>query len=176
MTDRDTRRRALFDFLDRRGIPYTWYEHPEARTCEEARRWWRDDGSTHCKNIFLRNHKGDRHYLVCFEASEQLGIRDLERRLGEGKLTFASARRLEHYLGVESGSVSPFGLINDTEHHVHLFLDRALEHAPSYAFHPNDNRATVVIAHDAFLAYLAAAGNTYEFSNLCPERARNPDL
>lgn len=173
MTCRDERRRAVFDFLDRHGIPYTWYEHPEARTCEEARRWWRDDGSTPCKNLFLRNHKGDRHYLVCFDAAQRLGIRELEQRLGEGKLTFASAQRMERWLGVEPGSVSPFGLINDPGHHVRLFLDRGLSEASAYAFHPNDNRATVVIAREAFLAFLEAAGNPYEFSVLCDGTERN---
>ena len=56
----------------------------------------------------------------------QLNIKDLEKRLKQGKLTFASDQRLKKYLGVEPGSVSPFGLINDTEKHVHLFIDEKL--------------------------------------------------
>ena len=60
------RRQKVFDWLDSHGIAYTWYEHPEAPTIEAARRYWRDDGSKHCKNLFFRNHKGNRHYLVCF--------------------------------------------------------------------------------------------------------------
>ena len=62
------RKQPVFDFLDARGIRYEWYEHPEAPTIEIARQWWRDDGSKHCKNLFFRNHKGDRHYLVCFDS------------------------------------------------------------------------------------------------------------
>ncbi|MDE5621999.1 MAG: prolyl-tRNA synthetase associated domain-containing protein, partial [Alistipes sp.] len=119
-TDADLRRRRVFDFLDARGIRYTWYEHPEAPTCEIALQYCRDDGAQHCKNLFFRNHKGDRHYLVCFDAEQRLAIRDLEQRLRQGKLSFASEQRMERWLGLRPGSVSPFGLINDPEHHVHL--------------------------------------------------------
>lgn len=160
------RRQKVFDWLDRHGIAYTWYEHPEAPTIEIARRYWRDDGSKHCKNLFFRNHKGNRHYLVAFDCEQNLAIHDLEHRLRQGKLSFASQQRMERWLGVRPGSVSPFGLINDPEGHVHLFLDRNLERFPAYSFHPNDNRATVVIARSEFLRYLTAVGNTYEFIEL----------
>ena len=123
----DERRQRVFGWLDARGIAYTWYEHPEAPTIEAARRYWRDDGSKHCKNLFFRNHKGNRHYLVCFDCERNLAIHDLEHRLRQGKLSFASEQRMERWLGLRPGSVSPFGLINDPEHHVHLFLDRNLE-------------------------------------------------
>jgi Ala-tRNA(Pro) deacylase len=62
--------------------------------------------------------------------------------------------------------VSPFGLINDEEHHVHLFLDRNLLDRPALSFHPNDNRATVVISREEFERYLSLVGNTYEYIEL----------
>ena len=160
------RKQPVFDFLNARGIRYEWYEHPEAPTIEIARQWWRDDGSKHCKNLFFRNHNGDRHYLVCFDCDRSLAIHDLERRLRQGKLTFASPQRMERYLGLEPGSVSPFGLINDAEHHVHLFLDRHLQTCDSLSFHPNDCRATVVISRPEFERYLSLVGNTYEYLDL----------
>ena len=70
------------------------------------------------------------------------------------------------YLGLEPGSVSPFGLINDREHHVHLFLYSKLQEAGSLSFHPNDCRGTVVISREAFEHYLATVGNTYEYLEL----------
>ena len=105
----------------------------------------------HCKNLFFRNHKGNRHYLVCFDSERSLAIHDLEARLRQGKLSFASPERMERWLGLRPGSVSPFGLINDPENHVHLFLDVHLRDCPAYSFHPNDNRATVVIFREEFL-------------------------
>ena len=67
------------------------------------------------------------------------------------------------YLGLEPGSVSPLGLINDTEHHVHLFLDACLKDAETLSFHPNDCRGTVVIRREDFERYLKIVGNSYEY-------------
>ena len=160
------RRNKVFDFLRSQGIEYSFYEHPEAPTIEIAREYWRADGSKHCKNLFFRNHKGNRHYLVVFDSERSLAIHDLEHRLHQGKLSFASEQRMERYLGLRPGSVSPFGLINDEENHVHLFLDKTLLDYPSLSFHPNDNRATVVISQEEFARYLAAVGNTFEYLEL----------
>ena len=160
------RRQKVFDWLAEHNINYSWYEHPEAPTIEIARRYWHADGSKHCKNLFFRNHKGNRHYLVVFDCDKSMAIHDLEHLLHQGKLSFASPERMERWLGLQPGSVSPFGLINDPENHVHLFLDESLMEQPSLSFHPNDNRATVVIERAEFERYLSLVGNTYEYIKL----------
>jgi len=167
------REEKVLHYLDEHEIQYEVYHHPEGKTIEEAKQWWKEDGSVHCKNIFLRNHKGNQHYLVCFDCDHDLDIHDLEQRLkaelmaqgynSPGKLSFASPERMEKYLGLEPGSVSPFGLINDVEQHVILFLDENLKHAPSLSFHPNDCRGTVVISQEMFARYLEAKGNIYRY-------------
>ncbi len=162
----DDRRKTVYDFLEGNGIAYECYDHPEAPTVEIARMYWRQDGSTHCKNLFFRNHKGDRHYLVVFDSARNLAIHDLEKRLKQGKLSFASPQRMERLLGLRPGSVTPFGLINDTENHVRLFLDKNLRDAPALSFHPNDNTATVVVPQEGFRRYLDLVGNGYEWLEL----------
>ncbi len=171
-----TREEKVLTFLKEHNIPFTNYNHPEGKTIEQAKRWWKDDGSVHCKNIFMRNHKGNKHYLICFHCDHDLDIHDLEARLKSslqarglpscGKLSFASPERMLKYLDLEPGSVSPFGLINDTEHHVHLFLDAVLRKAATFSFHPNDCRGTVVISRENFERYLSIVGNTYEYMEL----------
>lgn len=153
----------VLGYLKKHGLEHTHYTHPEAPTIEIARQYWLKDGSKHCKNLFFRNHKGNRHYLVVLDCERDLDIHDLEKRLHQGKLSFASPQRMEKYLGLTPGSVSPFGLINDTENHVHLFLDANLKKEPSLSFHPNDNHATVVISQEEFTRYLDIVGNTYEY-------------
>lgn len=167
------REQVVLQYLDAHNIPYRCYHHPEGKTIEEAKRWWHDDGSIHCKNIFLRNHKGNQHYLVCFHCDHDLDIHDLEHRLkaelmsqgynSPGKLSFASAERMMRYLGLEPGSVSPFGLINDIGNHVILFLDEQLLQAECLSFHPNDCRGTVVVSRQAFADYLLAVGNSCRY-------------
>lgn len=156
----------VLQYLNEHDIQYTWYTHEEAPTIEIARTQWRADGSKHCKNLFFRNHKGNKHYLVILDCEQDLNIHDLEQRLHQGKLSFASPQRMERYLGLQPGSVSPFGLINDTENHIHMFIDANLRKHEMLSFHPNDNHATVVISYNDFMKYLAEVGNSYEFIDM----------
>lgn len=159
----------LYVLLDDLSITYEYHEHPPAADIETAKFYWKDIHSTKCKNIFFRNHKGNKHYLVILEHLRQLDIHDLEKKLKQGKLTFASDKRLMKYLGVEPGSVSPFGLINDTTRNVHVFIDEKLKESERLAFHPNVNSATIVISGSDLLKFLEHTGNTYEFIRLYDE-------
>ena len=156
----------LYAILEELKVPFEYYGHPAAPTIEEAKKYWVDLEATHCKNIFFRNHKGNRHYLVISDYRYQLDIHDLEQRLKQGKLTFASPKRMLKYLGVEPGSVSLFGLINDGENHVHLFIDESLLKADKISFHPNINTASLVITQADFRKFLQWSGNSYEFLKL----------
>ncbi len=158
--------KELYEVLAELDIRFDYHEHPPLATIEEAIVHWKDYDSGRCKNIFFRNHKGNRHYLVILEHLRQLDIHDLEKRLRQGKLTFASDARLKKYLGLEPGSVSPFGLINDKDNHVHLFIDEKLKECERLAFHPNVNTASLVISKSDFLRFLEYSGNTWEFLKL----------
>jgi Ala-tRNA(Pro) deacylase len=158
--------KELYDLLEYLEICFEYHEHPPLATIEDAKTHWKDYNSGRCKNIFFRNHKGDRHYLVILEHLRQIDIHDLEKRLRQGKLTFASDQRLKKYLGLEPGSVSPFGLINDEEKQVHLFIDEKLGSFERLAFHPNVNTASLVVSKKDFLRFLDHTGCTYEFIRL----------
>ena len=152
--------------LEELGIPFTYTEHPATPTVDEGRPYWGNLPGTHCKNLFLRNHKGNRHYLVIVQCDRALAIHDLEHRLHQGKLSFASEARMERCLGLKPGSVSPFGLINDKSHEVHVFLDANLRTYSHLSFHPNDNRASLNITLADFVRYMEQSGNTYEWVEL----------
>lgn len=156
----------VYQVLTSLSIPFDYYEHPPVPTVEEASKYWVDIEAAHCKNLFFRNHKGNRHYLVIFDYKQNLNIRDLEQRLKQGKLSFASEQRMQKYLGLTPGSVSPMGLIHDRENHVHLFIDKNLQQASRISFHPNLNTASLVIPFEGFVKYLNYSGNSYEFLDL----------
>jgi Ala-tRNA(Pro) deacylase len=156
----------LYELFEQLSIQFEYHEHPPLATIEDAIIHWKDYNSGRCKNIFFRNHKGDRHYLVILEHLRHLNIHDLEKRLKQGKLTFASDKRLMKYLGLAPGSVSPFGLINDKENNVHLFIDEKLKESDRLAFHPNINTASLVISRSDFIKFLEYTDNTYEFIKL----------
>jgi Ala-tRNA(Pro) deacylase len=156
----------LYALLKELNIPFDYHEHPPAPTIEEAMKYWKDIEATHCKNIFFRNHKGDRHYLVVLDHRHPLGIHELEKRLKQGKLTFASEQRMLKYLGVSPGSVSPYCLINDAAHHVHVFFDKNLENSKLLSFHPCINTASIVVKGNDFWRFMQWTSNSFEFISL----------
>ncbi|HDO27418.1 MAG TPA: prolyl-tRNA synthetase associated domain-containing protein [Bacteroidetes bacterium] len=156
-------RSKVFEVLDKLNIPYEVFEHPPLNTIEIALKYWKDIDAMHCKNLFFRNHKGNRHYLVIVKDTAPFSIHSLEKKLKQGKLSFGSEKRLMKYLGVRPGSVSPFGLINDEGHHVFLFIDKQLQQAGKVSFHPNDNTASVVIKYSDLIRFIQSLGNGFDF-------------
>jgi len=153
----------VFAVLDELGISYIRHEHPPVYTVEEAEKQWTEIIGAHCKNLFLRNKKGNRHYLVILEASKVADLKSLNKLLGEDRLSFASENRLMKYLGLETGAVSVFGLINDKENHVKVVIDDDLKKADAVNFHPNVNTATVGISFPDFEKFVAWCGNPVRY-------------
>jgi len=153
----------VLEHLTNLDIKYQIWYHPPLPTIEEAIEYWKEMPGTHCKNLFFRNHKGNKHYLVILECHQTLDIHTLEKKLKQGKLSFASPKRMEKYLGVTPGSVTPFGLINDHEKHVKVFIDKELQNTNMISFHPNDNRASVVVANEDFKKFINMSKNEYEY-------------
>lgn len=154
---------AVYERLAALNIAYERHAHPPVPTVEEAMKHWAGIDATHCKNLFLRNQKGNRHYLVIVEHAKRADLRRIADQIGDGKLSFGSPERLMTYLGVTPGSVSPFGLINDREHHVRVFLDRDLKSASRISFHPNVNTVTLTLAYSDFERFLNASGNSAKY-------------
>ena len=145
------------------GIAFERHEHPPVATVEQAAEHWAGIDAAHCKNLFLRNQKGDRHYLLILEHSKKADLRAVANQIGDGKLSFGSPERLQKHLGLTPGSVSPFGLIHDTTHSVRVVVDRDLQSAARISFHPNINTATLVVSNDDFARFLAACGNPVQY-------------
>lgn len=158
--------KRLYELLKKLEIPFDYYEHPPAPTVEIAMQYWNGIEATHCKNLFFRNHKGNRHYLVILDCRYTLDIKDLEKRLKQGKITFASEQRMITYLGLTPGSVTPFGLINDNQNHVYVYLDKNLKRSEKISFHPCINTASLVISFTDFERFMHWTGNGYEYLEL----------
>jgi Ala-tRNA(Pro) deacylase len=148
------------------GIPYERFEHPPVATVDEAAQHWSGIDATHCKNLFLRNQKGNRHYIVILPHHKRADLRAVADQIGDGKLSFASPERLMTHLGLTPGSVSPFGLINDREHIVRVVIDKDLKSAARVSFHPNINTRTFVISAADFTRFLEACTNPVQFVSI----------
>ena len=145
--------------LDALGITYDTYTHPPVFTADEALEHWRGIPATPVKNLFLRNKKGDRHYLVILGLDKQADLKQLVRIVGDDRLSFGSPERLMARLGLTPGSVSPFGLINDADRHVRVIIDADLRNAGRLIFHPNINTASIALSVADFERFLESRGN-----------------
>ena len=119
-------------------------------TADEAAIHWQAIPGAAVKNLFLRNKKGDRHYLVILGIDKQADLRHLVKVIGDDRLSFGSPERLQKYLGVTPGSVSPLGLIHDSARAVRVIVDSDLRTAERLIFHPNDNTASLTISGVGF--------------------------
>ena len=150
----------LLDALAGLGIPYTRFDHPAVFTCAEA-----DSavpaaaGGAHTKNLFLRDQKGRRHWLLVTDCAKQVDLRALAPILGADRLGLASPDRLARFLRLTPGSVTVFGLLNDPGHDVEVVIDRDLSAAPAWRCHPLTNTATLVVRREDVERFLASTGH-----------------
>ncbi|HEX7542682.1 MAG TPA: prolyl-tRNA synthetase associated domain-containing protein [Patescibacteria group bacterium] len=156
----------VYQTLDLLGIKYKKFEHPMMHTVEDADKLdFKIPGGVN-KCLFLRNKKGDKHYLVLIKGTKRLDLKNLEKLLNEARLSFASPERLMKYLRITPGSVSPFGLINDLDKVVVFIVDNELLAHEQIALHPNINTQTLVLKTEDFRKFLAATKNKILFPDL----------
>jgi Ala-tRNA(Pro) deacylase len=156
----------VYEALDALGIHYDWYEHPAVFTGESAAQHWGSIRATQVKNLFLRNKKGNRHYLVILEINKQADLRHLVKVIGDDRFSFGSPERLMATLGVTPGSVSPFGLLHDGSKDVRVIVDRDLRGVERLIFHPNLNTLSVTISVADFERFLATRPNVVRWLEL----------
>lgn len=126
------------------------------------------------KNLFLRDEKGKRHFLVTVGHEKQVDIKALKKVFDVQKLSFASPEQLKKHLGVEPGAVTLLGLVHDPEHVVEVFIDTAVWEAEAVCCHPLVNTATLCIPHEGLVTFLKATGHEPRILDIPAVRLRSP--
>jgi Ala-tRNA(Pro) deacylase len=147
------------DFLDQHGIAAVRVEHPAVMTVEESDRLVPPLPGAKTKNLFLRDKKGQRHFLVTVLAHAPVDLNALGAAMGVGRLSFASPERLDKHLAILPGSVSLLALVNDTASAVEFVIDRRLWESAAVQAHPLVNTATMIIDHADLERFLLASGH-----------------
>ena len=148
----------LFTRFRQLGIPFETHNHPAVFTVEEAQLHCGHLPGAHCKNLFLKDKKGQLWLAVMLDGRE-VSIKALQGAMGAARLSFGKAELLEEVLGVTPGAVTPFGLINDTKQRVRVFFDAGIMASKLVNFHPLRNDATTAIAPDDLRRFIAACGH-----------------
>lgn len=149
------------EFLVQHDIPFERIDHAAVFTCEESERLLPPMPGTGTKNLFLRDGKEKRFFLIVVGHDTMVDLKALRNMLGADKLSFASAERLKEHLGVEPGSATLLGLVHDEKHAVEVVIDAPLWESEALQCHPLINTATMVIEHAGIAKFLEATGHVY---------------
>ena len=149
----------VYDVLEKLGISYTRYEHEAVYTIEELDKQNINFEGKHCKNLFVRNRKGDIHYIIVVEGSKKVDLKKLSEQIGSTPLSFGSEERLYKHLGLKPGSVSPLGIINNSDKKVKVVIDKDLTNLDNIGVHPNVNTATVALSYEDLQKIFKWCGN-----------------
>lgn len=143
------------------GIQYELIEHKAVFNMEEMDALGKDffKGVAICKNLFLRDQKGKRHFLVTMKEEKQANLAEIAKSCLATKLSFASEERLKKYLNLTPGAVTPLAIINDEQKVVEVILDKDLFKEEKIGVHPGVNTATVIISPADLEKYIKANGN-----------------
>ena len=160
----------VYDFLDKLGVIYDRVDHEALMTmeaCEEADRVLE---ATICKNLFLCTANKKEFYLLMIVGDKRLVTKDVSKKLGTSRLSFANESYMEEYLDITPGSVSVLGLMNDTENHVQLVIDEDVLKGENVGCHPCVNTSSLKIkTKDVFDTFLKSVGHDMTVVHLTGE-------
>jgi Ala-tRNA(Pro) deacylase len=149
----------IYEFLDKGNIEYQRHDHPPVFTVEDVHRLTPDLPGAKTKNLFFRDKKGNRHFLVVVPADKRTNLKALPGILESSKISFGSPERLMDNLGVTPGSVSLLAIVNDQKNKVEVIIDESLWESDAFQFHPLVNTSTLVISRDNIKRFLDATGH-----------------
>lgn len=156
----------IYQFLAEHNIEYERHDHPPVFTCEEANRLVPPLPAAKTKNLFIRDKKGQRHFLVVVGYEKVVDLKALSSVLGVNKLSLASPERLKRYLGVDPGAVTILGIANDLNKEVEVIVDEALWDSKAFRCHPLVNTSTLVISRENIKRFLDITGHRLQVLNI----------
>jgi Ala-tRNA(Pro) deacylase len=151
-------RNQLMSFLETLGVSTLTVDHAPVFTVEEARKIHGNIPGGHCKNLFCKDEKGVLWLIVALDDAS-IDLKAAKDKIGSRRLTFGKPELLMEILGVEPGSVTPFGLINDINLQVNVILDEAMMEHHILNFHPLKNDATTTISNLDLISFIKACGH-----------------
>ena len=143
MAGRPDKEIRVYDLLDSLGIEYDRTAHEAAMTMEDCNEIDRILDVIICKNLFLCNRQKTKFYLLMMPGDKVFKTKDISQQIGSARLSFAGAEEMEQFLDITPGSVSVMGLMNDTENHVQLLMDKPVAESELLGCHPCVNTASL---------------------------------
>lgn len=156
-------KQETYDYLTQKGIEYEVTEHKAVFNMAELDEVKLPYPECDAKNLFVRDDKKRNYYLITVKGNKRVNLKEFRKQNGTKPLTFASPEDLLAIMGLTPGSVTPLGVLNDTELKVHAFIDKDFLAEPQIiGVHPNDNTATVWLKAEDLIRLMREHGNTVD--------------
>ena len=155
--ERSEKEMKCYDLLELLGISYLRIDHDHADTMEACREIEKVLGCHICKNLLLTNRQMTDFYLLMMPADKPFKTKNLSRQIGSARLSFATDEQMQQLLNITPGSLSVFGLMNDTDGRVRLLMDSDLTQLDHIGCHPCVNSSTVKLDLNDLLGTLLPA-------------------
>lgn len=160
-------KQEIYNFLNEKGVPFEITEHEAVFNMEELSHVDIPYPEADAKNLFVRDDKKRNYYLITVKGDKRVDLKEFRKRNGTRPLTFASPEDLFAIMGLTPGSVTPLGVLNDTELKVHTFIDKDFFNEPHLVgVHPNDNTATVWLNPEDLISVMREHGNKVEITEI----------
>lgn len=155
-------KQEVYEFLQAKGVTYEVTEHKAVYNMDELAEVELPYPEADAKNLFVRDDKKSSYYLITVRGGKRVDLQEFRKAYGTRRLSFASAEDLKRLLGLFPGSVTPLGLLNNTEKNVKLFLDSDFGEDDLIGVHPNENTATVWLKAGDLVRLIREHGNEVE--------------
>ena len=159
----DANETRFYQLLEELGITDTvLHEHvalfsanqPEAEDCMFP--------GLNMKNLLIKDKKTEEYFLLMLEDHRRMDQKHFKALTGWHKNRFATEEELWDLLKLKPGSVTPYGLPNDTEKRITAVVGNEVVTAPDdewINFHPCRNTATISLRKRDCMRVLESYGN-----------------
>lgn len=159
----------LLTLLSELKVPFQRFDHPPVFTCEESEKLCQPMPGAHTKQLLMKGKKTGKMLLAIVMHDKRVDTKALGKEFGEQSFSFASPEMLKTLLGVEPGSVTPFGLMFDRDRKVELIIDEDAWNVGQFRFHPLVNTATLIVDQAGLTAFLKHTGHAFTVRTI-PQR------
>lgn len=146
------------DKLEELDLPFELVEHEPALTTEQADSFIEGIEGVRTKTMFLTNKKKTQYYLLIMDDQKSLDMEHFRDLVEANRIRMASANSLMEKMELPPGVVSPFGLLNNHDHDIQVYMDKEIVGEERMSFHPNTNEKTIFIATKDLFTFLDKIG------------------
>ncbi|RGF57440.1 prolyl-tRNA synthetase associated domain-containing protein [Roseburia sp. AF34-16] len=153
-------KQEIYEYLSQQHIWYEVTEHKAVYNMEDLSDVEIPYPQADAKNLFVRDNKKQNYYLITVRGNQRVDLKAFRKANGTCPLSFASEEDLTEKMGLQAGSVTPLGVLNDETCSVKVFVDAYfLENDALIGVHPNENTATIWMKTEDLLRIIRAHGN-----------------